>query len=254
MADEHFVYGIHAVASLLKASPQRVKKLLVSAKRHDFRIQQILQQAQLAELPVEFLSHQAFDLLDCQFKNNVHQGVLAICSPLPSFSEKSIPNLLDQLKHPALIMVLDSIQDPHNLGACLRTAEAFGVDFVIAPKRGAAGLTPTVCKVASGAAEMIPFVQVTNLARTLAAIRKQGIWVYGTVIEARQAINQTALTGPLALVFGSEAKGLRRLTIASCDLLISIPLLGTVGSLNVSVCAGVCLFEARRQRQLAQVK
>lgn len=247
MTDKHFVYGIHAVTSLLRSSPQRVEKLLVDAKRQDFKIKQILQQAQLAKLPVELLSR---DALDRQFKEILHQGVLAICNPLEPLSEKLIPSLIDNLTHPALIMVLDSIQDPHNLGACLRTAEATGVDFVITPKRGSVGLTPTVGKVASGAAEMMSFIQVTNLARTLALMRDKGIWIYGTVIESEQTIYHTDLTSPTALIFGSEEKGLRRLTRHACDGLISIPMLGVVSSLNVSVSAGVCLYEAIRQRHL----
>jgi 23S rRNA (guanosine2251-2'-O)-methyltransferase len=166
-----------------------------------------------------------------------------------SKDESSLENLLINLTKPALLLVLDGVTDPHNLGACLRSADGAGVDAVIAPKDRAAGLTPVACKVASGAAESVPFIQVTNLARTLKDLRQNyGIWTIGTSGEASQTIYQADLTIPMALIMGSEEKGMRRLTREQCDELVSIPMQGMVESLNVSVATGICLFEVNRQR------
>jgi len=159
--------------------------------------------------------------------------------------------LLDQLAEPPFLLVLDQVQDPHNLGACLRSADAAGVHGVIAPRDNAVGLTPTVHKVASGAARTVPFFQVTNLARVLRTLKERGIWLVGAAGEAEQSIYQADLTGPLALVMGAEDTGLRRLTREECDFLVRIPMRGHVESLNVSVATGVVLFEALRQRGAA---
>ena len=148
----------------------------------------------------------------------------------------------------AFLLILDNVTDPHNLGACLRSADAAGVHGVIAPKDKAVGLTSTVSKVACGAAETVPFYQVTNLARTLKELQERGIWLYGTAGEASESVFKTDLKGPIAIVMGAEGKGLRRLTRESCDHLINIPMTGSVSSLNVSVATGICLFEAVRQR------
>ena len=177
-----------------------------------------------------------------------HQGVLAYCETARVYSEQDLGRLLESIAQPPLILVLDGIQDPHNLGACFRSADAAGVHLIIAPKDKSVGLTPVVSKVASGATETIPFVQVTNLARTLEKLKELGIWIYGAAGEAEQSIYQTNMTGPAAIVLGSEGEGLRRLTREHCDVLVKIPMHGTVSSLNVSVAAGVMLFEVLRQR------
>jgi 23S rRNA (guanosine2251-2'-O)-methyltransferase len=161
----------------------------------------------------------------------------------------SLNEVLDDLAEPAFLLILDGVQDPHNLGACLRVADAMGVHAIVAPKDRATGLTPTVHKVASGAAESVPFIPVTNLARTLRELKDKGIWVVGAAGGEGASLFEAKLSGPLALVLGSEDEGLRRLTRETCDELISIPMLGQVESLNVSVAAGICLYEARRQRQ-----
>jgi 23S rRNA (guanosine2251-2'-O)-methyltransferase len=177
-----------------------------------------------------------------------HQGVVARCLVQPAFTEEQLFVLLDNLEEPPLLLLLDGVQDPHNLGACLRTAEALGVHAVVAPKDRSVGLTPVVRKVASGAAERIPFVPITNLARLIRELRDRGLWLVGTVVNGGESLYKMDLKGPLALVLGAEDRGLRRLTREHCDCLIHIPMRGAVGSLNVSVAAGVCLFEAQRQR------
>ena len=177
-----------------------------------------------------------------------HQGVAALCEGADVQDENFLSDLLVSLDHPPLILVLDGVTDPHNLGACLRSCDAAGVDVVVAPKDRSVGITPVVKKVACGAAESVPLVVVTNLARTLKFLQQQGVWVVGTAGEAQQLIYEADLSGPLALVMGAEEKGLRRLTRENCDLLVKLPMAGAVSSLNVSVASGVCLFEAVRQR------
>ncbi len=178
-----------------------------------------------------------------------HQGVLAWVRVPAARSEQDLAALLDRLQEPPFLLLLDEVQDPHNLGACLRTAEAVGVQAVIAPKDNAVGLTPVVCKVASGAAETLPYFQVTNLVRVMEEIKARGIWLTGTAGEAEHDLYAADLTGPLGLVMGSEGSGLRRLTRQHCDRLVRLPMRGQVESLNVSVAAGVCLYEALRQRR-----
>jgi 23S rRNA (guanosine2251-2'-O)-methyltransferase len=177
-----------------------------------------------------------------------HQGALAWASAPASRGEPDLDAILDGLSGPAFLLVLDEVQDPHNLGACLRTADAAGIQAVIAPRDNAVGLTPAVCKVASGAAETMPYVQVTNLARTLDALKGRGIWLIGLAGEAEANLYGIDLTGPIALVLGGEGRGLRRLTRERCDYLARLPMLGIVESLNVSVATGICLYEALRQR------
>lgn len=179
--------------------------------------------------------------------NAHHQGVAAHIDA--SRSHVDIEDVLDTLIEPALLLVLDGLQDPHNLGACLRVADAFGVHAVVAPKDRAVGLTATVHKVASGAADAVPYISVTNLARTLREMKQRGILVIGAAADADSDLNSIRLDGPVAWVLGAEGKGMRRLTRDTCDRLVSIPMLGSVESLNVSVSAGICLFETRRQRQ-----
>ena len=240
------VFGLHAVTSLLQRNPAKVSLLLALESRDDVRMQQVLDLADKANVPVRRVSRGELDEL---VSGVSHQGVVAETGAAPIVGEKDLPGFLDALQSPAFLLVLDGVQDPHNLGACLRSADAAGVDAVILPRDRCAPLNATVRKVACGAAESVPVVRVTNLARTLRSIRDTGIWIYGAAGEAETSLYDTDLSGPLALVLGGEGKGLRRLTREHCDGLMAIPLCGSVSSLNVSVAAGICLFEARRQRR-----
>jgi 23S rRNA (guanosine2251-2'-O)-methyltransferase len=239
------VFGMHAVGSLLERDPARVAVLLALESRADQRMSRVLELAERAKVPVRRVSRRELDELAAGLS---HQGVVAETGTAPGFGEKELPGFLDALLRPAFLLVLDGVQDPHNLGACLRSANAAGVDAVIIPRDRSAPLNATVRKVACGAAESLPVVRVTNLARTLRALRDAGIWVYGAAGEAESSLYEADLCGPLALVLGGEGRGLRRLTREHCDGLLSIPMAGAISSLNVSVAAGIFLFEARRQR------
>ncbi len=243
------LFGIHTIEALLTIAPERIYKLYYQMNRHDARFQALLCQAQRYKIPVEALSKHALDQrvpIDAH-----HQGVIADCKPASAGVEKDLFAALEGLQSPPLLLVLDSVQDPHNLGACLRSAHASGVTAVLANKHQAVGLTRVVRKVSCAASELIPFIQVINLTRTLEQLKQRGFWVYGLVAEkAQRSIYQTDLSGPLALVLGSEGKGLRRLTQMCCDALLTIPMQGSISSLNVSVAAGIVLFEARRQRMV----
>lgn len=241
------VFGLHAVSTLLKREPKRVTSIRVMTGRRDQRLQALVELAESLQIEIQSCSRQELDKLTDQ---SVHQGVLALCQPMKTYSERELSGLLDSLEEPAFLLVLDGVTDPHNLGACLRTADAAGVHAVIAPKDKSAPLNSTVAKVACGAAEAVPYVQVTNLARTLKELQQRGIWITGTAGETDLDIYQASLTGPMAFVMGAEGKGMRRLTRENCDQLVKIPMAGEVSSLNVSVATGVCLFEAVRQRQL----
>ncbi|WP_308364134.1 MULTISPECIES: 23S rRNA (guanosine(2251)-2'-O)-methyltransferase RlmB [unclassified Microbulbifer] len=247
---KEIIYGLHAVQALLKGSPQQVQELLLLRGRKDQRLQKILKQAEQNDIPLRFVDRRTLDEKAGDEGN--HQGVIALCvGETKVHDERFLKDLLQELEQKSeapFLLVLDGVTDPHNLGACLRTAEAAGVHAVIAPKDKSAGLTPTARKVACGAAEVLPFVTVTNLARTLQQLQQAGIWIFGAAGEAEQDIYQSQLTGPMALVMGAEGSGLRRLTRENCDHLIRIPMAGEVSSLNVSVATGVCLFEAVRQR------
>lgn len=243
---EDWVFGLHAVEALLKHHVDNIEQLLVQQGRHDARIEPLIQRAHKHHINVQEVTKADLDART----GGVHQGIAARCRNLKlERSEGFLDQLLPQLDHPPFLLVLDGVTDPHNLGACLRTAEAAGVDAVIVPKDKSALITPTVRKVACGAAEVVPFIAVTNLARTLKDLQDRRIWVYGAAGEAEQSIYQTDLKGPIALVLGSEGTGMRRLTREHCDGIFSIPMAGEVSSLNVSVSAGVCLFEAVRQRK-----
>ncbi|WP_444920793.1 23S rRNA (guanosine(2251)-2'-O)-methyltransferase RlmB [Microbulbifer sp. CnH-101-G] len=247
---QELVYGLHAVQALLKGSPQNVQELLLLRGRKDQRLQKIIQQAEKNDIALRFVDRRTLD--DKVEEGANHQGVIALCAEKTKvLDEKFLLGMLEQLDQKGeapFLLVLDGVTDPHNLGACLRSAEAAGVHAVIAPKDKSAGLTPTARKVACGAAEVLPFVTVTNLARTLQQLQQAGVWIFGAAGEATQDVYQSQLTGPLALVMGAEGSGLRRLTREHCDHLIKIPMAGEVSSLNVSVATGVCLFEAVRQR------
>ena len=239
------IYGLHAVDALLRNDPEQVRVLFVQAGRKDKRMAKLVELARNQGVDVVELGRYELDVK----VEGRHQGVVAqVESGSRSWDEAALYQLLKDLGHPALILVLDGITDPHNLGACLRSADAAGVDAVVVPRDNAADLTPTARKVACGAAEVVPFVRVTNLARTLEGLKERGVWLYGAAGEAENTIYNSDLKGPLALVMGAEGSGLRRLTRETCDHLVKLPMAGSVSSLNVSVATGVCLFEVVRQR------
>ena len=245
MSHQPIVFGLHAVQAILQRQPERILRLHVVNVRGDKKMEAILSLASDANIHVETATRQQLDRL-CNEGN--HQGVVALCTKASVYGESDLKSFLANLDAPPFLLILDGVQDPHNLGACFRSADAAGVHAIIAPKDKSVGITPVVSKVACGATEALPFFQVTNLARTIEAIKAENIWVYGAAGEADKTIYQTALTGPLALVLGSEGDGLRRLTRDLCDGLVKIPMFGSVSSLNVSVATGICLFEAVRQR------
>jgi 23S rRNA (guanosine2251-2'-O)-methyltransferase len=253
----HYIYGIHAVDSLLRQNPKSVQRLWVAQGREDRRISALMELAQNQGVPT---AREARKLLDDKVKGK-HQGVIAetLDDPLQGdvpernlWAEADLLRAIDEGEGPVLILVLDGVTDPHNLGACMRSAEAAGVTAVVVPKDRAADLNPTARKVACGAAEIVPFVRVTNIARTLDAMKERGVWLYGAAGEAENSIYESDLAGSVALIMGAEGAGLRRLTREHCDHLIKLPMAGTVSSLNVSVATGVCLFEIVRQRKLAR--
>ena len=243
MSNTRLIFGFHAITSRLRQNPASVKEIFLDAGRRDQRARDL---AKLAET-------QDVRLIPCDDARLAgmagdarHQGVAAYIDASRSYID--IEDVLDTLVEPALLLVLDGIQDPHNLGACLRVADAFGVHAVVAPKDRAVGLTATVHKVASGAVDAVPYISVTNLARTLRELKQRGVSILGAAADADSNLNAAVLDGPIAWVLGAEGKGMRRLTRETCDRLVSIPMLGSVESLNVSVSAGICLFETRRQR------
>jgi 23S rRNA (guanosine2251-2'-O)-methyltransferase len=242
---KNFVYGIHAVKALLTQDLSSLVSLYVQKERQDKRLLEILKLADAADIKIKIRSTAELDDLS---ENGNHQGVVAECAIQEYYTESDLPALLAKKDHP-LLLILDGVTDPHNLGACLRSADATGVTAVIAPKDRAVGITPVVRKVASGAAETVPFIQVTNLARTLRELKEQGVWLYGMDGEAAETIYQMKLTGSIGFVMGAEGEGLRRLTRELCDFLVKIPMAGSVSSLNVSVATGICLYEAVRQRR-----
>ena len=260
MSAREWIVGIHAVSELLRRHPEDVHELLLQQERSDQRIEEVRSLAQELGLvfkvvPRAELEKRIAGDSKSSGKNRpgktgpVHQGVAALCQWRDTVKDEAfLTAMLDRLPHPPLLLILDEVTDPHNLGACLRTADAAGVDAVIVPKDNSATMNLTVRKVASGAAEKVNLVAVTNLSRTMAALQQRGIWISGAAGEATQSLYEADLTGPRALAMGSEGKGLRRLTREHCDFLLSIPMAGAVSSLNVSVATGVCLFEAVRQR------
>ena len=243
------IYGIHAVSALLERTPERFIEVWALKGRDDERLHPLLAELESLGIRVQSVNRKT---LDDKAEGNNHQGIMAKVIEAPKLAEHDLASLLDGLaaKETApFLLVLDGVTDPHNLGACLRTADAAGALAVVVPKDKSATLNATVRKVACGAAEVMPLVAVTNLARTLEKLQKRGLWVVGTAGEADQEIYQQDLRGPLVLVMGAEGKGMRRLTREHCDFLVKLPMAGSVSSLNVSVAAGVCLFEALRQRR-----
>ena len=245
MSDLEKIYGLHAVEALLRHHPKRVKQVWLAEGRGDPRVQTLIQLAEQSRIRVGQCERRELDA----WVEGVHQGVVADVSPSQVWGDAMLEELLDRTEGAPLLLVLDGVTDPHNLGACLRTADAAGALAVIIPKDKSATLNATVRKVACGAAEVIPLVAVTNLARTLEKLQQRGLWIVGTAGEAEQEIYDQDLRGPIVLVMGAEGKGMRRLTREHCDFLVRLPMAGSVSSLNVSVATGVCLFEALRQRR-----
>jgi 23S rRNA (guanosine2251-2'-O)-methyltransferase len=237
------LFGFHAVGVRLKTAPQSVLEVYFDPSRRDARMRQFIDRAK--EAGVRLIEADGVRLARLAGSHG-HQGVAARVQALEQ--ARSLDDLLDQLGEPPLLLVLDGVTDPHNLGACLRVADGAGAHAVIAPKDHAVGLNATVAKVASGAAETMPYFMVTNLARTLGELKERNIWCIGTSDDAPKTLYQVDLKGPVALVLGAEGPGMRQLTRKTCDELVSIPMRGAVESLNVSVASGVCLYEAMRQR------
>ncbi|MBM4207295.1 MAG: 23S rRNA (guanosine(2251)-2'-O)-methyltransferase RlmB [Gammaproteobacteria bacterium] len=241
------LFGIHAAQAALDYSANKIIRVWVDAQRSDKRLVKLINDLQVIGIEPEKTDKKKLDRLA---DGGNHQGIAMEVELPGELPESELKDAVQRLSATALFLVLDNVQDPHNLGACLRTADATGVDGVIITKDNSAGITPTVCKVASGAAETVPVYQVTNLARTLRWLKEQGIWIVGAAGEATQTVHQADLTVPLVLVIGAEGSGLRRLTKENCDLLINLPMLGQVESLNLSVATGVLLYEVIRQRQV----
>ncbi|CZF85067.1 23S rRNA (guanosine-2'-O-)-methyltransferase RlmB [Grimontia marina] len=239
------IYGIHAVKAVLESDPSRFIEVFVLKGRQDDRVLPVLNELTRLGITLQEMGRKA---LDDKAKGASHQGLIARVKPGRQYNENDLDIILDGKENP-LLLVLDGVTDPHNLGACLRNADAAGVCAVIVPKDKSAQLNATARKVAVGAAEVVPLVRVTNLARTMRALQEKGVWFVGTAGEATHDVYDAKLTGPLAIVMGAEGDGMRRLTRETCDDLISIPMAGSVSSLNVSVATGICLFEAVRQRR-----
>jgi 23S rRNA (guanosine2251-2'-O)-methyltransferase len=242
----NYIYGLHAVTAALERAPERVLELWIAQSRaEEARVGELKSRAQSAGVHIHAASADALLKL---VGDVVHQGAVAAMRPLKGWDEHDLAGLLERLEVDPLLLILDGVTDPHNLGACLRTADAAGAHAVIIPKDRAATLDGAARKVAAGAAEFIPVVSVTNLARTLEALKERGVWIVGTEGEAAQSLYSADFKRPLGLVLGAEGSGMRRLTREKCDFLVRIPMAGHMESLNVSVAAGIVLFEALRQR------
>ena len=237
------IFGFHAVTARLRHEASSVEEIYIDANRHDRRMQELLRAAEGAKVRI---IHADAQRLDGRVGTRRHQGVVAKAGELSL--ARNLDELLDAIEGPPLLLILDGVTDPHNLGACLRVADGAGAHAVIAPKDRAVGLNATAAKVASGAADTVPYITVTNLARTMRELKERDIWLFGTTDDAKKSLYDADFLGPAALVMGSEGEGMRRLTQENCDVLVSIPMHGAVESLNVSVASGVCLYEARRQR------
>ena len=245
---EEILTGIHAVQAVLTHNPSRVRQVYINEVRKNNRLEPLLVSVSENKLPLKEVSR---DKLDSLAHNQIHQGIIARCEALPVRAEAELIWNIKALKRPAMLLILDGIQDPHNLGACIRTLNGAGGDGVIIPKDRSSPVTSVVHKTASGAMEKTPIYTVTNLSRTLQQLKQDcGLWVFGTSDKAEKNLYQADFTVPFALVLGTEGKGMRRLVAEHCDELLSIPMQGSVSSLNVSVASGVCCYEALRQRQL----
>lgn len=237
------IFGFHAVTARLRHDASSVEEIYIDAERHDRRMQELLRAAEAAKVRIIPV---AGGRLDGMAGTRRHQGVIAKAGELSL--ARNLDELLDGIVGPPLLLILDGVTDPHNLGACLRVADGAGAHAIIAPKDRAVGLNATAAKVASGAADTVPYITVTNLARTMRELKERDIWLTGTADDAEKTLYDADFAGPTALVMGSEGEGMRRLTRENCDLLVRVPMHGSVESLNVSVASGVCLYEARRQR------
>jgi len=244
-ASRHLVYGLHAISAVVERAPQRLLELWIAQPRDDDRSRDLAQRAEAVGVKAQRVDASSLEKIAGRV---VHQGVVAALRALPAWDEPQLLAALDKLNEEPLLLVLDGVTDPHNLGACLRTADAAGVHALIIPRDRAAAVDGVVRKVAAGAAEFVPVVSVTNLARTLDALKERSIWLVGTDDQAEKNLYASDLKRSLALVLGAEGSGMRRLTRERCDYLVKIPMAGWTSSLNVSVAAGVALFEARRQR------
>lgn len=245
MANQRLIYGFHAVNARLWQNPKSITELYVQQDKSDARTREVLEKAAAENVRVHFADANRLSAIT---KGARHQGVAGFIDA--SKNHVHLEDVLDNLREPPFLLVLDGITDPHNLGACLRTADAMGVHAVIAPKDKSAGLNATVSKVACGAAETVPYITVTNLARTLRELKEYGIWIIGTDTGGESDLYHTDLPDSVAWVMGNEGEGMRRLTREHCDMLVAIPMFGTVESMNVSVSAGMVLGETRRQRVL----
>jgi 23S rRNA (guanosine2251-2'-O)-methyltransferase len=243
MSAPKVLFGFHAVGVRLKTAPQSIVEIYYEPTRRDARMRQFLERAKEANL--RLIEADGLRLAKLAGSHG-HQGVAARVTPIEQ--AHSLDDLLDGIAGPPLLLVLDGVTDPHNLGACLRVADGAGAHAVIAPKDHAVGVNATVAKVASGAAETVPYFMVTNLARTLGELKERSIWCVGTSDDAPRTLYQADCKGPIAFVLGAEGSGLRQLTRKTCDELVGIPMRGAVESLNVSVASGICLYEALRQR------
>ncbi|MDA9211043.1 23S rRNA (guanosine(2251)-2'-O)-methyltransferase RlmB [Methylophilaceae bacterium] len=246
MSTEQIIYGFHSITSHIRIDPLSIKEIFIDEFRTDGRVNDLMKLIDMHQIKYH-LSNK--DRLDGFISNQKHQGVVAIIRDVKN-KYVTIEDIVeaDQPK-PLLILILDGIEDPHNLGACFRVADAMGVDAIVCPKDNAVGLNSTVRKVASGGAESIPFVVVTNLARTIRYLKDNGVFIYGTDDQSNKSLNQINFNGSIALIMGSEGRGMRRLTKQLCDDIFSIPMLGQVESLNVSVASGICLYEINRQKK-----
>jgi 23S rRNA (guanosine2251-2'-O)-methyltransferase len=244
VSETRLLFGFHAVTARLRASPDSLREILVHAGRHDPRLRDLIALAEQHGVRVVQADEKRLEGLA---RGERHQGVVARVDAAQARIE--LRDLLEQRRQPAFLLLLDGVTDPHNLGACLRTADAMGVDGVVLPKDRSAGLTATVAKVASGAAETVPVVTVTNLVRAMEELKEAGVWLLGAAEEGAQRLFDADLSGPIGWVLGAEGQGLRRLTREHCDALVRIPMFGQVESLNVSVAAALCLYETRRQRE-----
>ena len=245
MARPERIYGLHTVRLLLQRSPERVLALSLLKGRKDERLTEILTLANKFGVAADTVDRKSLDRMT---DNAVHQGVVATVRPTRPLTENDLEEILVQATPSPFILILDGIQDPHNLGACLRTADGCGVHAVMAPRSRASGLTPAARKVASGAAESVPFVQVNNLARALRQLKENGITLVGLAEDTDRSLFDTDLSGPLGLVIGAEGRGLSRVVRDVCETLVHLPMEGVVENLNASVTAAVCMYEAVRQR------
>ena len=246
--NDELVFGIHAINELIKRSPERFIELFLLKGRDDDRLMPIINLSRKYGIPAQMVNRK---VLDDKSEGEQHQGVVARVQQGKTYSEADLDTIIEAAEKQStqpFLLILDGVTDPHNLGACLRNADAAGVQAIIVPKDNAAKLSGTVRKVAVGAAETVPLVQVTNLARTMKQLQQMGVWIIGTAGETDTCLYDVKLSGPMALVMGAEGKGMRRLTRENCDQLVKLPMAGSVSSLNVSVATGICLFEIVRQR------